>query len=276
MNPAPRLDPADAPSRPAMRGGIAYRREGAGPPLVLMHGSAGSWRHWARNIPALARIRTVVALDLPGYGDSAPIDPATPVDGYVDRVAEAVAGICGEDGPVDLAGFSFGGQIAAGTAARLGPRARRLALLTPSGFGQPTGRVLALPRRRDFDRSEAGRREFHRRMLLAMMLADPASVDEEAVDIQEANARLARFDNRRISWSGRMPTLLAETGCPVLLAYGTGDVMPHPSAADRIALCREVRPDIEVALVPGAGHWLQYERAAETNRLLADFFQAAP
>jgi 2-hydroxy-6-oxonona-2,4-dienedioate hydrolase len=260
---------------PRTRNGIAYRQEGEGLPLVLMHGSAGSWRHWARNIPALAETRSVVALDLPGYGDSLGIDPDTSVDAYVELVADAILELCGRDDPVDLAGFSFGGQIAAGAAARLGPRARRLALLTPSGFGQPTGRVLALPRRKDFDPSEAGRREFHRRMLLAMMLAEPASADDQAIDIQDANTRLARFDNRRISWSGRMPALLAEIGCPILLAYGADDVMPFPSYADRIALCREVRPDIEVALVPRAGHWLQYERPVETNRLLTAFFHPA-
>lgn len=275
MNAAVDLDLARVPAGLSTCGGIAYRQEGAGPPLVLMHGSAGSWRHWARNIPALARVRSVVALDLPGYGDSVGTDPEVTVDSYIDLVADAIVDICGRNGPVDLAGFSFGGQIAAGAAARLGARARTLALLTPSGFGQPTGRVLALPRRRDFDRSETDRREFHRRMLLAMMLADSPSADEEAIDIQEANTRLARFDNRRISWSGRMPALLGEIGCPILLAYGARDVMPYPSAAHRIALCQEVRPDIEVAFVPEAGHWLQYERAAATNRLLTDFLRAA-
>jgi 2-hydroxy-6-oxonona-2,4-dienedioate hydrolase len=254
------------------RGGIAYRMEGEGPPLVLLHGSAGSWRHWARNIGALSQIRTVIALDLPGYGDSVGVEPGISLDAYTDLAAAAIREICGDGGPFDLAGFSFGGQIAAGSAIRLRARARRLALLTPSGFGEPKGRVLDLPRRRDFADSDAGQREFHRRVLLAMMFAEPASADEAAMEVQAANVAGARFDGRHISWSGRMPALLADVGCPILLVYGDRDPMPYPSYGERIALCRKVRPDIRVALISGAGHWLQYERPAETNRLLTDFF----
>jgi pimeloyl-ACP methyl ester carboxylesterase len=269
------LCPAGMSAPLSTQGGIAYRRQGRGPPLVLLHGSAGSWRHWTRNIDALSQICTVIALDLPGYGHSRAVEPDIAVDAYIDLVFDAVLEICGEREPIALVGFSFGGQIAAGLAVRLGARAHRLALLTPSGFELPKGRVLDLPRRTDFDESEAGQRAFSRRMLAAMMFADPASADDAAVEIQSADARRARFDGRRISWSGRMPALLADVRCPILLVYGDRDPLPHPSFGERIALCRKVRPDIRVALVPGAGHWLQYERAIETNQLLTEFFGPA-
>lgn len=254
-------------------GGIAYRRFGQGAPLVLLHGSAGSWMHWAHNLDALAGIRTVFAPDMPGFGDSCGVEPGISADAYIDLVFNAVLEMVGESSPVDLAGFSFGGQIAADCAARLGGRAHRLALLTPSGFDPPKGRALDLPRRREFDRTDQGQRDFHRAVLLAMMLADPSSADEDAIDIQAANTSKSRFDGRHISWSGRMPRLLEEVGCPILLLYGDRDPMPYPSYSARIELCRRVRPDIAVDLVPGAGHWLQYERPDETNRRLADFFE---
>ena len=267
---------AAEPHRLTTSGGIAYRREGGGPPLVLLHGSVGSWRHWARNIEALAGTRTVFAPDLPGYGHSTPVAPDIGVDAYVDRVAEAILEMCGEAAAIDLAGFSFGGQIAAGVASRFGARARRLALLTPSGFDRPEGRVIDLPRRGDFGATDVGQREFHRQVLLAMMLANPASADAAAVDIQAANVAQARFDGRHISWSGRMPDLLRKVSCPIRLIYGERDAMPYPSSAARIALCRAVRPDIDVHIVPGAGHWLQWERPHEVDRLLIDFFGPAP
>jgi pimeloyl-ACP methyl ester carboxylesterase len=47
--------------------------------------------------------------------------------------------------------------------------------------------------------------------------------------------------------------------------------MPFPSAAARAAACLEVKPTIRLDWIEGAGHWLQYERAAAVNRLLADF-----
>src|SRR5262245_62103404 len=50
---------------------IVWRCWGSGPPVVLIHGSYGSWRHWFRLIPSLARRHHVLVPDLPGHGDSA-------------------------------------------------------------------------------------------------------------------------------------------------------------------------------------------------------------
>ena len=51
---------------------LQYLEAGSGPPLLLVHGheqSAGSWR-WV--IPVLARTHRVLALSLPGHGESSP------------------------------------------------------------------------------------------------------------------------------------------------------------------------------------------------------------
>jgi 2-hydroxy-6-oxonona-2,4-dienedioate hydrolase len=256
-------------------GGIAYREAGDGPALVLLHGSSGSWRHWARNIEALSNSRRVVALDLPGYGDSIDIEAGVTIERYVALVVAAIQEICIKEGPIGLVGFSFGGQIAAAAAIELGTRVERLALLTPSGFEEPKGRVIELPRRKDFARSENGTREFHRRMLQTVMLSAPDFIDDLAIDIQSENISKSRFDGRHISWSGRMPNLLTQIPCPILLIYGDRDSMPFPSIYDRIERCQKVRADIQIALIPRAGHWLQYEEPAETNRLLSRFFDSA-
>jgi pimeloyl-ACP methyl ester carboxylesterase len=253
--------------------GIVYRQFGRGTPLVLLHGSAGSWRHWERNIDALSRYRAVFVPDLPGYGDSMDVQADVTVDAYVDLVMRAIDDMCAKEEPIDVIGFSFGGLIAAGCASQLGARARRLALLTPSGFDAPKGRVLDVPRRSEFEGSEDAEREFHRRMLLATMLADPASADAQAVDIQRYNAKRARFNGRRFSWSGRLLPLLQKIPCPLQVIYGDSDHFAHPSPRDRIELCRSVRSDIRTELVRGAGHWLQYERSDEVNRLLIGFLE---
>ena len=50
-------------------GQVVWHRWGRGAPVVLLHGGAGSWRHWVRNVDALlAAGRTVWAPDLPGLG----------------------------------------------------------------------------------------------------------------------------------------------------------------------------------------------------------------
>ena len=49
---------------------LAYTRSGAGAPLVLLHGIGLDRRSWDPVVPALARHFDVIAVDLPGFGDS--------------------------------------------------------------------------------------------------------------------------------------------------------------------------------------------------------------
>ena len=47
---------------------VRFAVTGQGEPLVLIHGLAGSWRWWRRNVPALREHRTIYLIDLPGFG----------------------------------------------------------------------------------------------------------------------------------------------------------------------------------------------------------------
>ena len=47
---------------------LNFIRQGAGPPLLLVHGLGGSWRSWTTILAALSESRDVVAVDLPGHG----------------------------------------------------------------------------------------------------------------------------------------------------------------------------------------------------------------
>ena len=56
---------------PCGDGTMVWRSWGEGPVLVLFHGGAGSWRHWAHNIDVLSRTYRLLVPDLPGLGESA-------------------------------------------------------------------------------------------------------------------------------------------------------------------------------------------------------------
>ena len=60
---------------------------GTAPVLVLFHGGAGSWRHWAHNIPVLSQHYRLLVPDLPGLGESA----FPPNGNDAEAVAEVVA-----------------------------------------------------------------------------------------------------------------------------------------------------------------------------------------
>lgn len=64
---------------PPMSGSlIHYHREGSGTPLVLVHGIAATWQCWLPVIPELARHHDVIAVDLPGFGQSTALQAEQP------------------------------------------------------------------------------------------------------------------------------------------------------------------------------------------------------
>jgi 4,5:9,10-diseco-3-hydroxy-5,9,17-trioxoandrosta-1(10),2-diene-4-oate hydrolase len=151
-------EPASAPSQPQARGetvlhdrritvdGVQtqYLEAGAGPLLLLLHGheqSAASWR-WV--MPALARTRRVLALSLPGHGESGPAAgghaPGADLAPFVAAFLSAV----GAEAPVDLAGHSAGGAIALRLTLADPARIRTLTLVDSAGLGREVHPLLAL------------------------------------------------------------------------------------------------------------------------------------
>jgi pimeloyl-ACP methyl ester carboxylesterase len=114
-----------------MSSSLAYTRSGSGAPLVLLHGIGLNRRSWDPVVPALARQFDVIAVDLPGFGDSA---LASPSQAGPRALAEAVAGLLTELGVTTphLAGNSLGGWVALELAA-IRPVAS-VTLLDPAGL----------------------------------------------------------------------------------------------------------------------------------------------
>jgi pimeloyl-ACP methyl ester carboxylesterase len=109
---------------------LNYVRQGRGEPLVLVHGVGSQWQMWLPVLEQLAAERDVVALDLPGFGDSPVLEGEPTVAALADAVSAFAAGL-GIERP-HVAGNSLGGGIAL-ELARTG-RARSATLLSPIGF----------------------------------------------------------------------------------------------------------------------------------------------
>lgn len=111
---------------------LAYTRMGSGPPLVLLHGVGHRRQAWDAVLDRLTPHRDVIAVDLPGHGESPPLDTAgRPV---TLALAEAMIGFLdqlGLDRP-HVAGNSLGGRLAL-EAGALG-RAATVTALSPAGF----------------------------------------------------------------------------------------------------------------------------------------------
>lgn len=251
----------------AFEGGrMVWHEWGAGPPLVLLHGGAGSWRHWARNIEALSRRHRVLAPDLPGLGESSLPPAEADLWGIAAIVAAGIAARLG-GAPHALAGFSFGaiiaGHVAAQASIGAGPELTSLALLGAGGLGLPRQPTPLVSVR---DRVGEDRMAAHRENLARLMIADPARIDAEALAIQAWNSDHARFRSRRVVTATSLRDALEAVRTPLSVIYGERDAITLPDLASRIAFFRA--RGTEALVVPGAGHWVAFEAPDAVNAAL--------
>ena len=251
---------------------LGLHRAGRGEPLVLLHGGTGTWAHWYRAIPAFAAHFDVLALDLPGMGDSADLPNDGNLEVYLDLIGEAIDAVIGPARVFRMAGFSVGGLLAAATTARMPDRVQRLALVAPGGYDVAERRVLDLRGPRP-DMSDAEIDAVHRHNLGAAMLADPNAIDAATVRVQRRNIETCRYDTRRIGFRRHVAEWLPDVRCPLLMLWGGNDLYSNPSIHPRIERLRALAPHAEIHLVPGAGHWVQYERADIVNPVLVGFLR---
>ena len=248
-------------------GVMVWRSWGDGTPLILLHGGTGSWRHWARNIPVLARTHRVLAPDLPGLGESTlPPVPATPHSvGQI--VADGISAIIGDSERYDIVGFSFGALISSQVCDIHRERVRSVTIVGPASLGLPRAGVVLEKVR---SKQGAERIEANRVNLGRFMMADIDQVDDIAIAIQEWNTAHARFKSKGFAESTALRDALARVPARVNAIWGDRDVTASPTLAARLAALRGARPDSDIRLIAGAGHWVSYEAAEEFNAVVLD------
>jgi pimeloyl-ACP methyl ester carboxylesterase len=109
---------------------VSYEDYGAGPLVVLVHGSPGNGRAWQRVGERLAARFRVVAPDLPGHGGTTP-QPAGVTPDVADTATLVEALVEAVGGPALLVGYSYGGVVALAVALRGRTVPGVLALLEP-------------------------------------------------------------------------------------------------------------------------------------------------
>ena len=256
---------------PCGGGALVWYSWGAGQPVVLLHGGSGSWRHWVRNIPALARNRLVLAPDLPGLGESAMPPPPHEPEALAAIVAEGLDALLGAGARYHLVGFSFGALIAGHVAAARDHDLRSLTLVGAGALGLPRNPV---PLEKVRDRTGVARTEAHRANLASLMLADPASADALALAVQDWNSRHARMRSRHLAPGTSLRDTVARVRAPLNALYGERDAIAWPRVQARLDVLRAVRPDVTTSVIPDAGHWVSYEAADRFDAVLGGMLDA--
>ena len=254
---------------PCGDGSLVWRVWGSGPPLVLLHGGYGSWSHWVRNVIPLSRRFTVIACDMPGLGESAtPPEPWT-AEGLAAIVVRGLDTVLPKGVAPHLAGFSFGGVIGGVVAAQLGDRLRAFTVVGSNGLGlerSPTPLERVKP-----DATEEEEFATHRYNLNQLMIHDPAKIDELALYLQKTNHARARMRSRRFSRSGALIEALPRIKGRLDGIWGERDATAYPHVEDRKRLLQGVQPGARFTIVPGAGHWVQFEAADDFNRIITEY-----
>jgi pimeloyl-ACP methyl ester carboxylesterase len=243
---------------------VYYRAQGAGPPCLLLHGWGVSSETFAGLGSALQVRFAVTAVDLPGFGWSAPppsawgsLDYARHVERFMQVMTMPSAHVLGH---------SFGGRVALALAAHFPGRVRRLVLVASGGIR---------PRRtaRYYLRLGAAR--------LAGRVLSPALWGRQGRSLQEALRR--RLGSRDYQRAGAMrPTLvrlvnedarelLPRVQAPTLIVWGSRD-QEVPEASVRIMA--QGLPGARLEIFEGAGHFPFADMPERFVQVVGDFWAA--
>lgn len=264
---------------------IAYVDSGGDkPPLIMVHGLSSYHSFWEYQIPHYAERYRVLALDLPGYGQSGrPDAPYTPpwfagvVSGWMDAVGV---------GSAPIMAHSMGGQIAMTLALQEPDRVEALVLAGPAGFERFTpGEIRFMTNFWTEDQALRATEQELRATFTAVAFNRPDNGVERLLEERVRMAKTEAFRgtsvavSRSIAGMVNHPVLdrLGELRVPTLIVYGTDDRMiPNPvfhgGATRRIAEAgRDAIPDAQLVMLPGAGHTVHHDDPDGFHRAVDPF-----
>jgi pimeloyl-ACP methyl ester carboxylesterase len=238
---------------------INFHREGAGAPLVLIHGIGSRWQMWLPVLGRLAAQRDVIAIDLPGFGFSPRPGSGTPAgpQTLTSLVGELLRDL-GLERP-HVAGNSLGGWIALELANR--GLVRSATALSPAGFyTMLEARFMAASLRLAragcrLARPDAAKLLHHpllRRLLFFQLAAHPERIEPfDAAEHVRGVADAEWFDETLQAITEERFFPADSIGVPVTVAWGQHDHLLLPWQAERAA---KLLPQARHVTLHGCGH----------------------
>ncbi len=259
---------------------VRYATAGEGPAVILVHGLASSMITWYCNFDALADAGfTVIAIDLPGYGDSGLANHL----GYApDTAADFIADFAAELGidRFSVVGNSAGGLIAGITALEYPGRVEKVALVASAGLDRRLSwplRIISVPvigeliyKPRMISKSA---------MIKRIFFQPPAFLDDifpEMLRVRclpHAPQVMLRSVRSGVNLLGlrrehNILDRLKALTVPLLAVWGEEDLVIPPVNAEDV---RRALPGSAIHVLPACGHWPHMEKPEEFNRILTNF-----
>ena len=249
---------------------VRYADRGFGDSVVLLlHGFGGDLDNWMFNLDSLAEKHRLLALDLPGHGQSVKtnVDPslsgmATFVRKFLDVLSVS---------SVHVVGHSMGGAIAMQLASDSPETVKSLGLICSAGLGPDINSDYL----RGFVEAQS---QQELKLVLEQLFADESLVNLQLVNnllnykrMDGVEATLKALSETLIS-AGEQTFLtdnIVASGIPVLVIWGKQDRIIPVSHAQNFSAAGGYC--VEVEIFDSAGHMVQMEKAYEVNRSLLNF-----
>lgn len=240
----------------------ADERGSGDPPLVFVHGWGGTHADFLPQIEHFARSHRVVAVDLPGHGRSRRTGAYE-----VESLADDVMAVCARlllTEPV-LVGHSVGGTIVLDAAARYRDAVGGLVMIDPVILFPPPVLEAFRPAVEAL-RTPAWASVF--RGFIESWTDDAAERDRRSRQAEEMDQDvIASIGEHGLTYIGERSGASVELACGIPMLYIGGN---QPVDVGRL---RRLCPSAEVETMPGAGHYIQLQRADDITILLKGFLQ---
>ena len=246
-------------------GRLAAIREGAGPPLLLLHGVGLRAEAWGAQTDALASGFEVIVPDMPGHGESAMIEGEVSLTAYTDRVAEAIKT------PVLVAGHSMGAMIALDLASRFPGKVRAAAALnaiyrrTPEAKAAVTARAAALRDTTSADPTPTLARWFDDDNAAAARACRDWLLEASPAGYKAAYSIFAAED-------GPSDNALRTLACPALFLTGGAEPNSTPAMSNAMAA---LAPRGQALIIDGARHMMPMTHGDQVTAALRAFFASS-
>ena len=243
--------------------------QGAGDPLLLIHGWGGGASNWRRVWPVLATRYRCLAPDLPGWGDSEKPSVPYTFEWYADWLADLLEARSAS--PAHVAAHSMGATIALVFALRHPRRVRKLAILNPivrgsDGVKKET-RLLMAPGVRHLAYLFMRRRGFLR-FIGRNFTEAPEGIDDETLMLLSKGSFASMTRTLKALRAVDLAESLKSIAAPALVIGSDADREIPP---EQSALAAKI-PGSRLEMLKGAGHVSPLERPEEVGSLLVDFF----
>ncbi len=244
---------------------------GAGRDLVLLHSLLTDRSAFDLVVPALAKIRRLWLVNLPGYGASTPAGSS--IEDYADRIA-GLFSVLRLPQQTDVLGNGFGGFIATALAARHGEKFDRLIIADSlAAFPEPAKQPLKMLANKVRAEGMAGALDIaiSRMFPEPFAAAHPEIVAERKRALEKADAACFYTACMALVNLDFAP-ILAQISNPTLVMVGNQDATTPPALARQLAAGIASAKFLEI---PGCGHCPQIEKPEVFVATVNDFLPAS-